>query len=100
MRPAPPGRTPRQEPSHIARPPTLTPPRQRVLTIPSPVHGDSKRALQAGSKTAPSVTCCPASTQNTQQAIMFIRIPARDLICPPATGTPWRLYLPHHDNKP
>src|SRR5690348_17074763 len=75
MSPAPPGRTPVQEPSHIARSPTLTPPRQRVLTIPSPVHGDSKRALQAGYKTAPSVTRCPASTHNTQEAIMFTRIP-------------------------
>jgi hypothetical protein len=47
---------------------------QRVLTIPSPVQGDSKRALQAGSKTAPSVTRCPAGTHNTQEAIMFTRI--------------------------
>jgi ABC-type Co2+ transport system permease subunit len=46
-----------------------------VLTIPSLVHGDSKRALQAGHKAAPSVTRCPASTHNTQEDIMFTRIP-------------------------
>ena len=63
--------------SHHTSPghPPLTPPRQRILTIPSPVHGDSKRALQAGHKAAPSVTRCPASTHNTQEAIMFTRIP-------------------------
>ena len=55
--------------------PALTPPRQRVLTIPSPVRGVSKRALQAGFKAAPSVTRCPASMHNTQEAIMFTRIP-------------------------
>src|SRR4029077_15292476 len=78
-----------------ARSPTLTPPRQRVLTIPSPVHGDSKPALQAGSKTAPSVTRCPASTHNTQEAIMFTRIPrtGSDLraLARPAAARPRRL---------
>ena len=77
----------------ITHPPGHPPsprPRQRVLTIPPPVRGDSKRPLQAGSKAAPSVTRCPASTHNTQEAIMSTRIPAADLICAPRPSRPPR----------